>query len=481
MSCRIETDAYGAVAIPTNAYWGPQTERSRILFAIGGERLPVGVVHCLGAQKAAAARANLVLGVLPAAVAAAIVDAATEVRDGFFDDQFPIGLWQTGSGTQTNMNANEVIANRANERLGQPLGVRAPIHPNDHVNLSQSSNDTFPTVMHVCTIRAVFGTLGPAVEQLRGVLSARADEFHDYVKVGMTHLQDALPITLGSEFRTWDRQLAAAWTGIVFHASALCELPQGGTASGSGVNGQPEFGRRVAEDLSEFAGMSLRASRMPSQFMAAHDGFVGLCGALNVLASAVLKICNDIRLQTSSLGGSAAMTLPDEGLSSSIMPAKRNATICEAVIQVCLRVMGNSATVLAANGAGALQLNTSKPLILNEVLNSITLLADAQCALATGCVAGLGAERDHLRRALDRSPVLGAILAPHIGYDAAARLIKEAVAEGLPIRDVVVRGGIMSDAEYDACLAPILDPDRHNGGPALEPAPTPRPSIAAEI
>lgn len=481
MSCRTETDAYGAIAIPSHAYWGPQTERSRTLFAIGTERLPNEVVRCFGAQKAAAARANLALDVLPMALASAIVDAACEVRDGLFDDQFPIGLWQTGSGTQINMNANEVIANRANERRGQPLGARAPIHPNDHVNLSQSSNDTFPTVMHVCAIRAVFGTLGPAVEQLRAVLAARAAEFHDFLKVGMTHLQDALPITLGSEFTTWERQLDAAWTGIVFHASALCELPQGGTASGSGVNGQPGFGRRVAEDLSAFAGKPLRASRAPSQFMAAHDAFVGLCGALNVLASALLKICNDIRLHTSSLGGAPAMTLPDEGLSSSIMPAKRNATVCEAVIQVCLRVMGNSATVLAANGAGALQLNTAKPLILNEVLNSIRLLADAQTVLATGCVAGLEAKRDHLRQALDRSPVLGAILAPHIGYDAAARLTREAASEGLPIRDVVVRDGLMSGAQYDACLAPVFDPDRHNAGSAEVPARALQAGVAAEI
>jgi fumarate hydratase class II len=460
MTERRETDAYGEVAIPDGAYWGPQTERSRRLFDIGDARLPVDVVRCFGALKAAAARTNLQLGLLPEAIAGAIIDAAVEMRDGRFDDQFPIALWQTGSGTQTNMNANEVIANRANERLGQPLGTRSPVHPNDHVNLGQSSNDTFPTIMHLCVIRAVYGSLAPALDRLKAALYARADEFDNCIKLGMTHLQDALPITQGMEFRGWARQIDAAWPAIDAHAAALCVLPQGGTASGSGINGHPDFAGAVAAQLGEFAGRPLRASPFPSQLMAAHDGFAGLSGALNVLATALLKICNDIRLLTSSLNGLPAMTLPDEGLSSSIMPAKRNATVCEAVIQVCLRVIGNGATVVAANGAGTLQLNTCKPLILNEVLDSVRLLSDAQRVLASGCIDGLQVDRDRLRRSLERSPVLGAILAPILGYDVVAGLTREAGRTGLSIRDIATRDGVMDAETFDAHLARILDPAR---------------------
>ncbi|MGX9445623.1 lyase family protein (plasmid) [Nitrobacteraceae bacterium UC4446_H13] len=457
MGTRIETDAYGRIAIPEEKYWGPQTERSRLLFAIGDERLPTAVIRCFGAQKAAAARANLALGGLTEEFATAIIKSAQEVRDGRFDEHFPISLWQTGSGTQTNMNANEVIANRANELLGHPLGARCPIHPNDHVNLGQSSNDTFPTVMHICTVRAVFGSLAPAMGELKAALAARAEEFQNCIKVGMTHLQDALPITLGSEFRTWEYQVDAAWAGIELHAERLCELPQGGTASGSGVNSTPGFSRLVCENLSEFVGKPLRPSRLPSQFMAAHDSLAGLCGGLSVLATALLKICNDIRLLTSSLGGAPSLMLPDEGLSSSIMPSKRNATVCEAVIQTCFRVIGNTATVVAANGSGALQLNTCKPLILYDVLNSIRLLSDAQHVLASGCIRGLEADPRRLRSTLDHSPVLGTILAPLVGYDAAAQLIKIAIAEGLPIRDLVERESPINLSEFDRRLARILD------------------------
>ena len=460
MSSRIEEDAYGEVAIAAEAYWGPQTERARRLFAIGGERLPASVIHCFGAQKAAAARANLALGLLPEALAEAIVAAAEEMRDGRFDGHFPISLWQTGSGTQTNMNANEVIANRANALLGRPLGSRAPVHPNDHVNLGQSSNDTFPTVMHLCALRALFGTLAPAVADLRAALLDRAEAFHGHLKPGMTHLQEALPVTLGSEFRTWEGQIADAWAAIERQAAALCELPQGGTASGSGVNAAPGFAARVAEALGAFAGRPLTASPRPSRLMAAHDGFAALSGGLGLLATALLKACNDIRLLTSGLGGRPAVTLPDEGLSSSIMPAKRNATVCEAVIQVCLRVLGSGQTVLAANASGTLQLNTCKPLILHEVLTSIGLLADAQRVLASGCIRGLEADRERLRDSLERAPVLGTLLAPLIGYDAAARLTREAAATGQPLRALVLRDGILSAADYDARLAEILDPDR---------------------
>ncbi|WP_085583623.1 class II fumarate hydratase [Thalassospira mesophila] len=459
MNNRIEADAYGEIAIPSGAYWGPQTERSRLLFAIGDERLPVDVIRCFGAQKAAAARANIALGLLPEALGAVIITAAEEMQAGRFDDQFPVALWQTGSGTQTNMNANEVIANRANEILGHPIGARSPIHPNDHVNLGQSSNDTFPTIMHMSVVRAAFGPLADAARQLSADLGARADEFHDYVKLGMTHLQDALPVTLGMEFRAWQRQIDHAWRRIEAQTLELCEIPQGGTASGSGVNGTPGFANTLAKDLSQFVGKPLTASPAPSHLMAAHDGFAALCGTLNVLASALLKICTDIRLLTSSLGGKPAMFLPDDGLSSSIMPAKRNATVCEAVIQVCMRVIGNSAAVTAANSSGVLQLNTCKPLILNEILNSIQLLSDAQQVLASGCIRGLRADRDDLLRSLEQSPVLGAILGPVLGYDTAARVTRQSWDTGVAMRDILEREGLLSRAEYDRHLAAVLNPD----------------------
>ncbi|AUG55670.1 class II fumarate hydratase (plasmid) [Thalassospira marina] len=459
MNNRMEADAYGEVAIPAEAYWGPQTERSRHLFAIGNECLPDDVIHCFGAQKVAAARANMALGLLPEQLGNAIIAAATEMQQGRFDRQFPVMVWQTGSGTQTNMNANEVIANRANEMLGHALGARKPVHPNDHVNKGQSSNDTFPTIMHISVLRAVFNILVPAGKTLVTSLAKRADEFHHHAKLGMTHLQDALPVTLGMEFRAWQHQVETALERIEKQAQELCELPQGGTASGSGVNGNPEFASLVAKDLSAFVGQPLRASQAPSYLMASHDVFAGLCGSLNTLASALIKTCTDIRLLTSSLGGTPSMTLPDDGLSSSIMPAKRNATVCEAVIQVCMRVIGNSAAVLAANNSSVLQLNTCKPLILNETLNSIYLLADAQKVLARGCIDGLGADRAALGASLAKSPVLGAILGPVIGYDMAARLTRECWDSGIPMRDILERDGILSGAEFDHHLRQALNPD----------------------
>ena len=477
MTIRTETDAFGTREIPAHAYWGPQTERARRLFAIGADRIPVGIIHAFGVQKAAAARANRTLGLLPHDLAEAVIAAAEEMRDGRFDDQFPIALWQTGSGTQTNMNANEIIANRANERLGRPMGRRTPIHPNDHVNLGQSSNDTFPTIMHASVIRALGQSLIPSVDFLAASLNARADDFHAYVKLGSTHLQDALPITLGAEFRAWAHQLAAARAAIDEQADRLCQVAQGGTASGSGINGQPDLARAVADALGVFAGRTLWASPAPSHLMAAHDGFVALSGALNVLAGVLMKICNDIRLLTSSLGGRPGMALPDDGLSSSIMPGKRNATVCEAVLQVCLRVIGNWATVLGANTMGTLQLNVCKLLILNETLDSIRLLSDAQRVLATGRIEGLGADRAALGEAVLRSPVLGTLLAPALGYDAAARLTREAVATGTPVRTIATQGAVMTGAGFDALMAQVLDPDTLDPGGTSPRDPVTAPEI----
>ena len=468
MDHRLETDAYGAVEIATWAYWGPQTERSRKLFAIGDEATPAQLIHCFGAQKAAAARANMQLGLLPEREGAAIVAAAEEMRDGAFDAHFPIALWQTGSGTQTNMNANEVIANRANEMLGAGLGVRKPVHPNDYVNMGQSSNDTFPTVMHLGVLRAVRQSLAPAVRACLVALDAKAEAYRGAVKPGMTHLQDALPITLGSEFSVWSRQIGLAWGDVDVIAGALSELPQGGTASGSGVNGNPRFARLVCDNLRAYVGRDLYPSPMPSHLMASHDRFQILSGALQTLASALLKLCNDIRLLTSSLGERPMLLLPDEGLSSSIMPAKRNATVCEAVAQVCFRVIGNNASITAANASSTLQLNTAKPLIISAVLNSIELLSDALRVMASGCIDGLEADLPAMKAKLEGSPVLGAVLAPMVGYDRAARIIRTAAAEGLSILELLQRDGVDGMSDATGVLRAALEPARLTPG-AAEP------------
>lgn len=464
MDHRLEADAYGAVMIATSAYWGPQTERSRTLFAIGHEAMPAQVIHCFGAQKAAAARANMRLGILPEREGSAIVSAAEEMRDGAFDAQFPIALWQTGSGTQTNMNANEVIANRANEMLGAGLGVRKPVHPNDHVNMGQSSNDTFPTIMHLSVLRAVSRRLAPAVQVCLAALDAKAEAYREAVKPGMTHLQDALPITQGSEFSVWSRQIKLAWDDVEGITGALSELPQGGTASGSGLNGNPRFASLVCDDLSSFVGRNLQPSPMPSHLMASHDRFLTLSGALQTLAFALLKLCNDIRLLTSSLSEKPMLLLPDEGLSSSIMPAKRNATVCEAVAQVCFRVIGNNASITAANASSTLQLNTAKPLIIDAALNSIDLLADALRVMASGCIDGLEIDRTAMLTKLEGSPVLGAVLAPIVGYDRAAAIIRTAAAEGLSILELLQRDGVEGMSNATAVLRAALEPSRLTPG-----------------
>lgn len=464
MDHRLETDAYGVAEIAAGAYWGPQTERSRKLFAIGDEAIPAQLIHCFGAQKAAAARSNMQLGLLPEREGAAIVAAAEEMRDGAFDAQFPIALWQTGSGTQSNMNANEVIANRANEMLGAGLGVRKPVHPNDHVNMGQSSNDTFPTVMHLSVLRAVQHKMSPAVQACLAALNAKAEAYSGAVKPGMTHLQDALPITLGSEFSVWSRQIRLAWDDVENIAGALSELPQGGTASGSGLNGNPRFARLVCDNLCDYVGRDLHPSAMPSHLMASHDRFLTLSATLQTLASALLKLCNDIRLLTSSLSERPMLKLPDEGLSSSIMPAKRNATVCEAVAQVCFRVVGNNASVTAANASSTLQLNTAKPLIIAAVLNSIDLLSDALRVMASGCIDGLEADLPAMKDKLEGSPVLGAVLAPMVGYDRAATIVRTAAAEGLTILELLQRDGVEGTIDAIGILRAALDPVRLTPG-----------------
>jgi fumarate hydratase class II len=379
---RTETDSLGSIEIDARRYWGPQTERARRLFRIGTERLPPELIQAVGLQKRAAAEANAALGELPADLSQPIIAAAQEIADGARYDEFPLPVWQTGSGTQTNMNANEVIANRANELLGHPLGSRRPVHPNDHVNHAQSSNDSFPTVMHIAAVNAVIGVTA-ALDELRASLAARADEWTDVVKIGRTHMMDAVPMTLGQEFRTFARQAELGVSRLRGTLTRLYPLAQGGTAVGTGLNRHPDFPRLFCERIAALTGQDFVVNDNPFEGMGAHDALVELSGTLNVVAVSLNKLGNDIRLLGSGpRGGIAELIIPADGLSSSIMPGKTNPTQSEALTMVCAQVMGNHATITIAGAQSFLQLNVFKPVIIHNVLQSCRLLQDSAHAFA---------------------------------------------------------------------------------------------------
>ena len=452
---RTETDSLGSIEIEADRLWGPQTERARLLFRIGTERFSPGVIRAVGLQKWAAARANCTVGLLPAALAQAIIAAADEVIAGSRDADFPLPIWQTGSGTQTNMNANEVLSNRANQLLGSPLGSRQPVHPNDHVNLGQSSNDSFPSVMHIAAAEAVTGRLLPALDTLRASLSARAVEWAQVVKLGRTHMMDAVPVTLGSEFRVWARQVELGMARLRDVLPRLLVLPQGGTAAGSGLNTHPDFARHFCIELHRRTGLQYRPHDLPGEGMAAHDVFVELQGALNVLAVSLNKCGNDIRLLGSGpMSGLSELTVPADGLSSSIMPGKTNPTQVEALTMVCAQVMGNTTTVTVAAAQGHLELNVFKPVIIHAVLQSATLLADASESFATHMVAKLEPNLPRIAENLGRSLMLVTALNPHIGYDKAVQIGKLALAEGLSLRDAAARLGFVTPEEFDRWVRP---------------------------
>jgi fumarate hydratase, class II len=454
MTTRTETDSLGTVEIPAQRLWGPQTERARHLFAIGAERFPPILIRAVGQQKWASAEANARLDVLPRHLTDAIQQAAQEIISGTRDADFPLTIWQTGSGTQTNMNANEVIANRANQLLGGKLGARAPVHPNDHVNRGQSSNDSFPTIMHLAAAEAAQRRLKPALETLAASLNARAEEWGGIIKMGRTHLMDAVPVTLGGEFATWARQVLHGVARIEAAMPRLLQLPQGGTAAGTGLNRHQDFDRVFCEVVATRTGLAFTPNPDKSEGMASHDALLELHGALNTIAASLMKIGNDIRLLGSGpRAGLAELIVPDDGLSSSIMPGKTNPTQSEALTMVCAQVMGNQTTVTIGASQGHLELNTFKPVIIQAVLQSATLLADAATSFARHMVDKLEPNHARLAENLAKSLMLATALNPHIGYDRAVGIAKLALREDLTLREAAAREGVPGE-DFDTWVRP---------------------------
>ncbi len=454
MTTRTETDSLGSIDIPQDALWGPQTERARQLFRIGSEKFPPVLIRAVGIQKLAAARANRKLGLLPDAVADAIEQAAAEVMDNRLDAHFPLPVWQTGSGTQTNMNANEVIANRAAQLSGKPLGDRS-IHPNDHVNRGQSSNDSFPTVMHIAASEAVGARLMPALEKLRAALHARATAWAGVVKIGRTHMMDAVPVTLGQEFAAYARQVELGIERLETVLPELFPLAQGGTAAGTGLNTHKNFAETFAHEVAEITGLPFVPNENPFEGMGAHDALVSVSGVLNTLATALNKIANDVRLLGSGpRAGLAELIIPADGLSSSIMPGKTNPTQSEALSMVCAQVMGNHVAVSIGAAQGHLELNVFKPLIIHNVLQSAGLLADAAESFATNMVAKLEPNLPMIAQHLANSLMLATALNPHIGYDRAVAIAKKALAEGTSLKAAAVALGHVTAEQFDAWVRP---------------------------
>jgi fumarate hydratase class II len=452
---RIESDSLGEVAVPAARYWGAQTQRSLENFCIGGERLPAALIAALGLQKKAAAEANRELGLLPAEIADAILRAADEVIDGTLADEFPLVVWQTGSGTQSNMNANEVIAGRANELLTGRRGGKSPVHPNDHVNRGQSSNDSFPTAMHIAAAREVTQRLRPALATLREALAAKARDFADIVKIGRTHLQDATPLTLGQEVGAWARQVENGIARLEAALPRVLELAQGGTAVGTGLNAHPRFAPLFAEKIAALTGLPFRPAPDPFEALASHDALVELSGALNTVAVSLHKIANDVRLLGSGpRAGLGELLLPENEPGSSIMPGKVNPTQAEALTMVAARVIGNHATMTFAGANGHLQLNVYKPVIADAVLQSIRLLADGADSFTRHCIAGIEPNRTRIAELVEASLMLVTALNPHIGYDKAAKIARKAHLEGLSLRQAALALGYVTAEQFDAWVRP---------------------------
>ncbi len=452
---RLENDTLGTVEVPADRYWGAQTQRSLENFRIGSERMPAPLIRAFGLQKKAAALANRSLGLLAPHLAEAIVAAAGEVVDGSLAAHFPLVVWQTGSGTQTNMNANEVIANRANEMLGAPLGRKAPVHPNDHVNLSQSSNDSFPTAMHIAAVTELQSRLMPSLRLLAKTLADKAAEFSGLVKIGRTHLQDAVPLTLGQEFSAWAAQVGMGIERLERTLPALYRLAQGGTAVGTGLNAPPNFDQAFCRELNELTGLPFLPAANKFEAIAAHDALVDASAALNTLAVSLTKIANDIRfLGSGPRSGIGELRLPENEPGSSIMPGKVNPTQAEALIMVCARVMGNHVTVTVAGAGGQLELNACKPVIIASFLQSVRLLADSCDSFAANCVQGIGAEQQRIARMVEGSLMLVTALAPHIGYDKAAAIARKAHAEGSSLREAAIASGWVDEEQFGRWVRP---------------------------
>jgi len=452
---RIETDSFGPIEVPADRLWGAQTQRSLQNFRIGGERMPEPLIRALGLQKRAAAVVNIALGALDPVLGAAILAAADEVIDGRLADHFPLVVWQTGSGTQTNMNANEVIANRAIALLGGVVGSKTPVHPNDHVNLGQSSNDSFPTAMHIAAAVEITRHLIPALERLRAALDAKAEAFAAIVKIGRTHLQDATPLTLGQEFSGYAAQIAYGIERVNAGLPQLYRLAQGGTAVGTGLNARVGFAERFAEEAARLTGLPFVTAANKFEALATHDSLVDLHGRLNTLAASLMKIANDLRLLGSGpRSGLGELSLPENEPGSSIMPGKVNPTQPEAMTMVCAQVMGNQTTVTIAGATGHFELNVFKPVIANSVLQSIRLLGDAAVSFTENCVVGITANRDRIAQLVGDSLMLVTALNPHIGYDNAAKIAKKAHREGTSLKQAGLALGLVTAEQFDAWVRP---------------------------
>jgi fumarate hydratase, class II len=455
MKTRTETDSLGPIEVPADRYWGAQTERSRNNFKIGEERMPRPLIAALALVKRAAAEVNVELGSLDARRAKAIVAAAGEIIDGKLDDNFPLVVWQTGSGTQTNMNVNEVIANRANELLTGKLGAKDPVHPNDHVNMSQSSNDAFPTAMHIAAAQEIAHRLVPALSHLHAALEAKAKEFRSIVKIGRTHTQDATPLTLGQEFSGYAAQVASGLPRVKLGLKELYPLAQGGTAVGTGLNAKRAFAKMFAARVARLTGLPFSSARNKFEALASHGALVFAHGALNALAADLFKIGNDIRfLGSGPRSGFGELILPENEPGSSIMPGKVNPTQCEALTMVCTRVFGNDTTIAVAASQGQFELNVFKPVIIYAVLQSVRLLADAAVSFTDHCVTGIRANEPRIRELLNNSLMLVTALAPTIGYDKAAQIAKAAHANGTTLREEAIRLGYVSGRDFDRLVRP---------------------------
>ncbi len=454
---RIESDSFGDIEVPSEKYYGAQTGRSLINFPIGIETMPVPLIRALGILKRSAATVNMQLGVLDKKLGDAIVEAATEVMDGKLNDHFPLSVWQTGSGTQTNMNSNEVIANRAIEILGGTIGTKDPVHPNDHVNMGQSSNDTFPTAMHIATVEEINHALLPAVNKLKDTLQAKAKEFDSIIKIGRTHLQDATPLTLGQEFSGYVAQLEHVVQALRIDGSqqGILKLAQGGTAVGTGLNAKKGFAEAFAAEVAKVTGLPFETAPNKFAALSSHEGLLTVHGVLNTLACALMKIANDIRLLGSGPRcGLGELSLPENEPGSSIMPGKVNPTQCEAMTMVAAQVMGNHTAISVGGSTGHFELNVFKPMIAYNVLQSIRLLSDACVSFTDKCVVGIEANRERIEKLRDESLMLVTALNPHIGYDNAAKIAKRAHKEGTTLKAAAMAEGLLTEEQFDQWVRP---------------------------
>jgi fumarate hydratase, class II len=452
---RTETDSFGAIEVEATRYWGAQAQRSLGNFKIGWEKQPAPIVRALGIVKRAAAETNMALGHLDPRLGETIVKAAQEVIEGKLNDHFPLVVWQTGSGTQSNMNANEVISNRAIEMLGGVMGSKKPVHPNDHVNMSQSSNDTYPTAMHIACAEEIVHALVPALQGLRNALNDKAHAFKNIVKIGRTHTQDATPLTLGQEFSGYTQQVENGIERIEMTLPKLMQLAQGGTAVGTGLNAPVGFAELVAERIAAITHMPFKTAPNKFEALAAHDAMVFSHGAINTVAASLFKIANDIRLLGSGpRAGLGELQLPENEPGSSIMPGKVNPTQCEAMTQVCVQIFGNHAAITFAGSQGHFELNVYNPVMAYNFLQSVKLMADAAVSFTDNCVTGIEARIDNIRLGVQRSLMLVTALAPKIGYDNAAKIAKAAHKNGTMLKEEAVKSGLVTAEEFDAIVRP---------------------------